>query len=82
MTFKRNLEVPLAGIRDELRALGLPDVEIRTLVRTGDTPQAGAREHAPPAAAHHRHDSRVALHPAGLRVGPKDARDDAHGDRR
>ena len=37
---KRNLEVPLAGIRDELRALGLPDVEIRTLVRTGDTPQA------------------------------------------
>jgi ATP-dependent Lhr-like helicase len=37
---KRNLEAPLAGIRDELRALGLPDVEIRTLVRTGDTPQA------------------------------------------
>jgi ATP-dependent Lhr-like helicase len=37
---QRNLEVPLAGIRDELRALDLPDVEIRTLVRTGDTPQA------------------------------------------
>jgi ATP-dependent Lhr-like helicase len=37
---QRNLEVPLAGIRDELRALSLPDVEIRTLVRTGDTPQA------------------------------------------
>jgi len=37
---QRNLEVPLAGIRDELRALELPDVEIRTLVRTGDTPQA------------------------------------------
>jgi len=37
---KRNLEAPLAGIRDELRALCLPDVEIRTLVRTGDTPQA------------------------------------------
>jgi ATP-dependent helicase Lhr and Lhr-like helicase len=37
---QRNLEAPLAGIRDELRALGLPDVEIRTLVRTGDTPQA------------------------------------------
>ena len=34
-----NLEAPLAGIRDELRAMGLPDVEIRTFVRTGDTPQ-------------------------------------------
>ena len=36
---RRNLEVPLAGIRDELRAMALPDVEIRTFVRTGDTPQ-------------------------------------------
>jgi ATP-dependent Lhr-like helicase len=36
---RRNLEAPLAGIRDELRALQLPDVEIRTFVRTGDTPQ-------------------------------------------
>jgi ATP-dependent Lhr-like helicase len=36
----KNLEEPLAGIRKELAALGLPDVEIRTLVRTGDTPQA------------------------------------------
>jgi ATP-dependent Lhr-like helicase len=47
---KRNLEAPLAGIRDELRALGLPDVEIRTLVRTGDTPQAeraSMRRHPP-----------------------------------
>lgn len=34
-----NLEAPLAGIRTELGALGLPDVEIRTAVRTGDTPQ-------------------------------------------
>jgi len=33
-----NLEAPLAGIRGELAALGLPDVEIRTAVRTGDTP--------------------------------------------
>jgi ATP-dependent Lhr-like helicase len=37
---RKNLEAPLAGIRAELEALGLPDVEIRTLVRTGDTPQA------------------------------------------
>ena len=34
----RNLEAPLAGIREELRRSGLPDVEIRTWVRTGDTP--------------------------------------------
>ena len=36
----RNLELPLAGIRDHLRRSGLPDVEIRTWVRTGDTPSA------------------------------------------
>jgi len=35
----RNLEAPLAGIRAELGALGLPQVDIRTFVRTGDTPQ-------------------------------------------
>src|SRR5712691_10935649 len=35
---RRNLERPLAGIREELQLLGLPDVEIRTWVRTGDTP--------------------------------------------
>ena len=47
---QRNLEAPLAGIRDELLALGLPDVEIRTLVRTGDTTQserAGMRKRPP-----------------------------------
>jgi ATP-dependent Lhr-like helicase len=37
---QRNLEGPLAGIRDCLREQGLPDVEIRTWVRTGDTPSA------------------------------------------
>jgi len=36
----RNLEAPLAGIREQLRRSGLPDVEIRTWVRTGDTPPA------------------------------------------
>ncbi|WP_280368465.1 DEAD/DEAH box helicase [Pseudomonas sp. BN411] len=35
-----NLEEPLAGIRAELSRLGLEDVDIRTAVRTGDTPQA------------------------------------------
>ncbi len=33
----RNLEAPLGGIRRELAALNLPDVDIRTIVRTGDT---------------------------------------------
>ncbi|HEV2331538.1 MAG TPA: DEAD/DEAH box helicase, partial [Gammaproteobacteria bacterium] len=37
---QKNLQAPLQGIRDELFALGLPDVEIRAWVRTGDTPQA------------------------------------------
>ncbi|MDH4651736.1 MULTISPECIES: DEAD/DEAH box helicase [unclassified Pseudomonas] len=35
-----NLEEPLAGIRAELACQGLADVDIRTAVRTGDTPQA------------------------------------------
>src|SRR5499433_3943864 len=35
-----NLQKPLAGIAEELRALDLPEVNIRTLVRTGDTPAA------------------------------------------
>jgi ATP-dependent helicase Lhr and Lhr-like helicase len=37
---QRNLQEPLAGIRERLQALGLPDVPIRTAVRTGDTPAA------------------------------------------
>src|SRR6266576_2706836 len=35
-----NLQKPLEGIQNELRALRLPEVNIRTLVRTGDTPGA------------------------------------------
>src|SRR5215813_810966 len=34
---QRNLEAPLAGIREALRRQDLPDVEIRSWVRTGDT---------------------------------------------
>lgn len=37
---QRNLEMPLAGIREELLSSGLADVEIRSAVRTGDTPQS------------------------------------------
>src|SRR6266481_502914 len=40
---QRNLEAPLAGIREALQVQGLPDVEIRTWVRTGDT-APGERE--------------------------------------
>ena len=36
----RNLDVPLVGIRKTLHSQGLPDVVIRSWVRTGDTPQA------------------------------------------
>jgi ATP-dependent helicase Lhr and Lhr-like helicase len=36
----RNLELPLAGIAEELERAALPAVEIRTLVRTGDTPSS------------------------------------------
>ena len=35
-----NLEASLAGIRQQLTAQALPDVDIRTAVRTGDTPQS------------------------------------------
>ncbi|HEX4335433.1 MAG TPA: DEAD/DEAH box helicase [Polyangiaceae bacterium] len=34
---ERNLEMPLAGIDDELEAMGLPRAALRTMVRTGDT---------------------------------------------
>ncbi len=37
---QRNLEAPLAGIKEELQAQGLPGVDIRAWVRTGDTPTA------------------------------------------
>ena len=46
----RNLALPLSGIREELAARGEPDVDIRTLVRSGDTPQherAGMRRRPP-----------------------------------
>jgi len=41
---RANLEAPLAGIRAELKSLGLADVEIRTAVRTGDTPAGERRQ--------------------------------------
>src|SRR5437870_942733 len=41
---QKNLAEPLAEIRRTLEALRLPDVEIRTMVRTGDTPGAERQE--------------------------------------
>src|SRR4249920_3952982 len=37
---RKNLQEPLAGIRERLVAMGLPDIGIRDAVRTGDTPAA------------------------------------------
>jgi len=37
---QKNLQAPLEGIRNQLFETGLPDVEIRAMVRTGDTPQS------------------------------------------
>src|SRR5580765_1918783 len=37
---QKNLSEPLAEIRATLAEQGLPDVEVKTLVRTGDTPQS------------------------------------------
>ena len=47
---RRNLEQPLAGINEQLAQLGLPNIEIRAQVRTGDTPQSertAMRKHPP-----------------------------------
>src|SRR5881394_1965854 len=41
---QKNLAEPLAEIRRTLEGLCLPDVEIRTLVRTGDTPAPARQE--------------------------------------
>jgi ATP-dependent Lhr-like helicase len=35
---QKNLQEPLAGIQQELKTLGLDEINIRTMVRTGDTP--------------------------------------------
>src|SRR5467141_2628687 len=37
---QKNLSEPLAEIRATLAEQGLPDVEVRTLLRTGDTPKS------------------------------------------
>ena len=74
---QRNLEVPLAGIREALKAQGLPDVTIRTWVRTGDTPQAERQRNAklPPHILVTTPES--ALHSTRLRVGPRHVEDHA-----
>jgi ATP-dependent Lhr-like helicase len=41
---QKNLQIPLVGIRDRLLESGLPDVNVRAWVRTGDTPQWERRQ--------------------------------------
>ena len=41
---QKNLQLPLVGIRDSLLEHGLPDVEVKAWVRTGDTPQSERRQ--------------------------------------
>ena len=77
----RNLDLPLAGIRKALRASGLPEVAIRSWVRTGDTPQAERQRAAQASAAYRRDHARVALHPARLGIRPRHAQDHADRDR-
>ena len=79
---QRNLEAPLAGIREELAALNLPDVAIRAVVRTGDTSQserAGMRR-KPPHIVVTTPESLV--HSAGIAVRPGHACHVPDGDRR
>ena len=79
---QRNLEAPLAGIRDELRRRGLPDVDIRTWVRTGDTPPASAQRmrRRPPHIVVTTPESLYIL--LGSEFGPQDAGDHPDRDRR
>lgn len=68
-----NLDVPLAGIAEELVRQGLPPVEIHTAVRTGDTPhgeRAAMRKRAPHIPGDH---ARVAVRAAGFGLRARNA---------
>jgi len=77
-----NLQEPLRGIQQNLEAMGIRGVEIRTLVRTGDTPQKDRAAMIKKAPAHHRHHAGVSLHPADQRRRPPNSQHDPHADRR
>ena len=79
---QQNLEQPLAELRRSPPRWADPAPEVRTAVRTGDTPRASARD-ATDAAARPRHHARVALHPAHLgRRAPQALQRRAHRHRR
>ena len=63
----RNLSVPLEGIRKLAAERGEPLPEIRTAVRTGDTPSGGAPGHGQAPAPRSHNDAGVAVHTAHLR---------------
>ena len=69
----RNLAIPLAGIRAELRAQGLPDVEIRTFVRTGDTLASERSRMSRRPAPYRGDDPGIALYPSRSELGPRHA---------
>ena len=75
----RNLELPLAGIREGACARAWPARcrTIRSWVRTGDTPQAERQRAAQASAPYRRDHARVALHPARLGVRARHAQDHA-----
>ena len=77
-----NLAAPLAGIRAELARRGLDDVDIRTAVRTGDTPQSerARMRRQPPHIVVTTPESLYVL--LGSKSGRADAQLRAHGDRR
>ena len=78
---QKNLQEPLAGIRDQLLELGLR--------RRADPRRGAHRRHldlraqpdAQVPAAHPGHDAGVALHPADLRIRPRDAEERQERDR-
>ena len=79
---KRNLEAPLAGIREALQRAGLARRRHPHLGAHRRHARRRARPHAPPAAAHRRDHAGIALHPARLGIRPRDAGDHADRDRR
>ena len=78
-----NLQNPLAGITEQLqRAWACPPLQIRTAVRTGDTPQKDRAAMRKTRAAYSGDHAGIAVRAAGLGLRPAHARQHAHGDRR
>ena len=79
---QKNLEAPLAGIREALRARGAAGRRNPRLGANRRHPAVRTQQRASAAAAYRGDDAGIALHSAGFRIRPEDAGDDADGDRR